>query len=101
MGGGLRRGRVVKFMNERHSMTITLTKKKLAVAILAVAMVVPATAYAAHVFADVDDGAFYAGRDQAIARASLDLAGMVGLALIKANCPSIRDDIQRLIGNSR
>lgn len=41
-------------------MTVTLTKGRLAVAILAVAMLVPATAYATHVFDDVADDAFYA-----------------------------------------
>ena len=41
-------------------MTITLTKTKLALAVLAVAMLVPATALATHVFSDVPDGAFYA-----------------------------------------
>ena len=41
-------------------MTITLSKTKLAIAVLAVALVVPATALATHVFDDVDDGRFYA-----------------------------------------
>ena len=41
-------------------MTIVVTKTKLALAVLAVAMLVPAAALASNVFADVDDGAFYA-----------------------------------------
>ncbi|MEM7140443.1 MAG: S-layer homology domain-containing protein [Actinomycetota bacterium] len=41
-------------------MTITITKTKFAAAVLAVVMLVPATAYATHVFDDVPDGAFYA-----------------------------------------
>lgn len=41
-------------------MTITLTKTKLAAALLAVVMLIPATALATHVFDDVPDGAFYA-----------------------------------------
>lgn len=41
-------------------MTITLTKSKLAIAVLAVAMLVPATAWANHVFTDVPDDKFYA-----------------------------------------
>lgn len=42
-------------------MTITLTKTKLALSILVLALVVPATAYATHIFDDVPDHAFYAG----------------------------------------
>jgi hypothetical protein len=42
-------------------MTITLTRTKLAIAVLAVVLLVPATAYATHVFDDVPDTAFYAG----------------------------------------
>lgn len=41
-------------------MTITITKARLALSILAIALLVPATAYATHVFDDVPDGAFYA-----------------------------------------
>jgi hypothetical protein len=41
-------------------MTITLTKTKMALSILVVALVIPATAFATHVFDDVPDGAFYA-----------------------------------------
>jgi S-layer homology domain len=41
-------------------MTIIITKTKLALAILAVALLAPAAALATNVFADVDDGAFYA-----------------------------------------
>ena len=41
-------------------MTITISKLKLALAVLAVVLVAPATALATHVFDDVDDGAFYA-----------------------------------------
>ncbi len=41
-------------------MRITLTKSKLAIAVLAVAMLVPATAWANHVFTDVPDDKFYA-----------------------------------------
>jgi hypothetical protein len=40
-------------------MTITLTKTKLAIALLAVVLLVPATAYATHTFSDVPDGKFY------------------------------------------
>ncbi|GJM39512.1 MAG: hypothetical protein DHS20C19_28790 [Acidimicrobiales bacterium] len=42
-------------------MTIVITKSKLAIAILAAVLVVPATAMATHVFDDVADGKFYAG----------------------------------------
>jgi hypothetical protein len=41
-------------------MTITIRKLHLAVAIVAVALLVPATAVATHIFTDVPDGAFYA-----------------------------------------
>jgi hypothetical protein len=41
-------------------MTITIRKLHLSVAVLAVALIAPATAFAAHVFTDVPDGAFYA-----------------------------------------
>jgi S-layer family protein len=41
-------------------MTIIITKTKLALAILAVALLAPAAALATNVFADVPDGAFYA-----------------------------------------
>jgi len=41
-------------------MTVTLTKTKVALAVLAVAMLVPATALATHVFDDVPDDKFYA-----------------------------------------
>jgi S-layer family protein len=41
-------------------MTIIITKTKLALALLAVALLAPAAALATNVFADVDDGAFYA-----------------------------------------
>jgi hypothetical protein len=41
-------------------MTITLKKRHLVFTILALVVAVPATAYAAHVFDDVPDGAFYA-----------------------------------------
>ena len=41
-------------------MTITLTMSKLAIAVLAVVMLVPATAMATHVFTDVPDDKFYA-----------------------------------------
>lgn len=39
--------------------SITLTKTKLALAITAVALLVPATAWATHTFTDVEDGRFY------------------------------------------
>jgi S-layer homology domain len=41
-------------------MTIIITKTKLALAILAIALLAPAAALANNIFADVDDGAFYA-----------------------------------------
>lgn len=41
-------------------MSITITKTKFAAALMAVVMLVPATALATHVFDDVPDGAFYA-----------------------------------------
>jgi hypothetical protein len=41
-------------------MTITIRKLHLAIAVLAVALIAPATAFAAHVFTDVPDDAFYA-----------------------------------------
>ena len=41
-------------------MTITLTKSRLGIAVLAVVMLVPATAWANHVFTDVPDDKFYA-----------------------------------------
>ena len=41
-------------------MTITIRRLHLAIAIVAVAMLVPATALATHVFSDVDDGRFFA-----------------------------------------
>jgi len=41
-------------------MTITLKKRHLALAILAVVLAIPTTAYATHVFDDVPDGKFYA-----------------------------------------
>jgi S-layer homology domain len=41
-------------------MTIVITKTKLALAILAIALLAPAAALADNIFADVDDGAFYA-----------------------------------------
>ncbi len=41
-------------------MTIKITKLRLGAAMLALAMLVPATAWATHVFSDVVDGAFYA-----------------------------------------
>jgi hypothetical protein len=41
-------------------MTITIKKLHLAIAVLVVALVVPATAFATHVFTDVDDARFYA-----------------------------------------
>ena len=41
-------------------MTITITKGKLAAAVVAVALLIPATAFATHSWPDVDDGAFYA-----------------------------------------
>ncbi len=40
-------------------MTFTITKAKLGIAILAMALLVPATAWATHSFDDVADGAFY------------------------------------------
>ncbi len=42
-------------------MTIHITKAKLALAVLVVALAIPATAFATHVFDDVADGRFYAG----------------------------------------
>ncbi|MEQ8842388.1 MAG: S-layer homology domain-containing protein [Acidimicrobiales bacterium] len=42
-------------------MTITFTKTKVALAIVVAALLVPATAYATHVFDDVPDDKFYAG----------------------------------------
>jgi S-layer family protein len=47
--------------DERQPMTITLTRTKLALAILTVALLVPTTALATHVFDDVPDDKFYAG----------------------------------------
>ena len=41
-------------------MTITIKKLHLAIAVLVVALIAPATALAAHIFTDVTDGAFYA-----------------------------------------
>ena len=41
-------------------MTISITKSKLAIAVIAVALLVPATALATHVFDDVPDDKFYA-----------------------------------------
>lgn len=41
-------------------MSITITKTKLAAALVAAVMLIPATALASHVFDDVPDGAFYA-----------------------------------------
>ncbi len=40
-------------------MTITITKSRLALAIAAFALLIPATAYATHTFSDVPDGQFY------------------------------------------
>jgi hypothetical protein len=40
-------------------MTITITKTRLALAIVAFALLIPATAYATHTFSDVPDGEFY------------------------------------------
>ena len=40
-------------------MTITLTKTKFAMAVLAVSLIAPATAWATHTFTDVDDNRFY------------------------------------------
>jgi hypothetical protein len=42
-------------------MTISITKTKLALSILVAALLVPATAWASHVFDDVPDDKFYAG----------------------------------------
>ena len=41
-------------------MTITITKWRLAFAIVTVALLAPATALATHIFDDVEDGKFYA-----------------------------------------
>lgn len=41
-------------------MTITIRKLHLAIAVLVVALIAPATAVATHIFTDVPDGAFYA-----------------------------------------
>lgn len=41
-------------------MTFTIKKLHLAIAMVAVALIAPATAFAVHVFDDVPDGAFYA-----------------------------------------
>jgi hypothetical protein len=43
-----------------ENITITFTKTKLALSLLVVALVIPATAFATHVFDDVPDDAFYA-----------------------------------------
>jgi len=40
-------------------MTVTISKLHLAIAVLAIAMIAPATAFATHVFDDVPDDAFY------------------------------------------
>ena len=45
-------------------MTFTITKVKLAIAILVVAVLAPATAFAVHSWPDVDDGRFYRRRSR-------------------------------------
>ena len=42
-------------------MTINITRWKFALGILAITLIAPATAWATHVFSDVDDTRFYAG----------------------------------------
>lgn len=73
-------------------MTITITKRKLAIAIVAVAMLIPATAVATHVFSDVDDTKFYADATKWAKDNKITLGSPAGSDTFKPDDPVTRGE---------
>jgi hypothetical protein len=73
-------------------MTITIRKLHLAVVVLAVALIAPATAFAAHVFTDVPDGAFYADPDEWAFENEITTGSPAGADTFKPNDPVTRGE---------